>query len=322
MTDGATVNKDLGFKDGTNSTTDDYQYDANGNVTVDNNKGISSILYNLNDLPTKITFTNGTVIDYQYDAKGTKLNQIITAPTKTTRIDYLGSEIYVDGSPFMIQHEEGRLMPPSYRNLFKYKECNSKEGASTNYASGFTLQGINGESYLKLENNSGTSLSSLTLLFGIGQSILTTPGETYKFKVKGFSVGSSLAYLKVTSPQGPVTYVPVSLPVGQANENWVTLEFTVPAGIYEIGCSIEMTTVPNAAAIYVDRIALYKGDWEYQYYLKDHVGSPRVVLGTDNTTVFTAATFETDAASTEENLFLNLQPAYRMTHSSNITPGG
>ena len=44
-----------GFKNGSN-TGNDYVYDANGNMTIDNNKGIRKIVYNHLNLPTAINF--------------------------------------------------------------------------------------------------------------------------------------------------------------------------------------------------------------------------------------------------------------------------
>ena len=43
------------FKDGTNGTGNDYNYDVNGNLTLDHNKAISSITYNHLNLPLVIT---------------------------------------------------------------------------------------------------------------------------------------------------------------------------------------------------------------------------------------------------------------------------
>lgn len=45
------------FKDGTNTGTDDYSYDVNGNLVLDNNKAISNITYNHLNLPSQITVT-------------------------------------------------------------------------------------------------------------------------------------------------------------------------------------------------------------------------------------------------------------------------
>jgi RHS repeat-associated protein len=64
--------------DGTNDSTD-YQYDANGNMTSDENKGISTIKYNHLNLPVAITFLNDankdTKIEYLYDASGKKVGK-------------------------------------------------------------------------------------------------------------------------------------------------------------------------------------------------------------------------------------------------------
>ncbi len=47
------------FTNGT-STSNEYTYDANGNITKDLNKGISNIRYNLLNLPEEVTFTTAT----------------------------------------------------------------------------------------------------------------------------------------------------------------------------------------------------------------------------------------------------------------------
>ncbi len=76
-----------GFIDGTN-TNDDYSYDANGNMQLDLNKGISTpITYNYLNLPELVTRGGGTV-RYIYDAGGRKLAQVVTAGTrgKTNRL--------------------------------------------------------------------------------------------------------------------------------------------------------------------------------------------------------------------------------------------
>jgi RHS repeat-associated protein len=94
------------FKDGTNSG-DDYSYDANGNLLLDNNKSISSISYNYLNLPSGITVTSKGTISYIYDAAGNKLNKVTTDNTiagkaVTTTTTYIGPFIY-----------ESRLTSPS-----------------------------------------------------------------------------------------------------------------------------------------------------------------------------------------------------------------
>ena len=83
-----------GFKDGTN-TNDDYTYDTNGNLVTDQNKGITAIVYNHLNLPTKITFgTSGNIV-YIYNAAGQKLEKIVTQGTAVTNTNYLGGYQYL-----------------------------------------------------------------------------------------------------------------------------------------------------------------------------------------------------------------------------------
>ncbi|MCX6318027.1 MAG: DUF6443 domain-containing protein [Bacteroidetes bacterium] len=53
----------------------DYTYDANGNMVMDNNKGISSITYNHLNLPSVITVLGKGTIIYNYDAGGNKIQK-------------------------------------------------------------------------------------------------------------------------------------------------------------------------------------------------------------------------------------------------------
>jgi len=55
----------------------DYQYDGNGNLTQDANKGITSISYTYQNLPAAISFGSKGQIYYDYDAEGTRLRKRI-----------------------------------------------------------------------------------------------------------------------------------------------------------------------------------------------------------------------------------------------------
>jgi len=114
------------FKDGTNTGTDDYNYDLNGNLTLDNNKAISSITYNYLNLPSVITVTGKGTITYTYDAGGTKLKKVtydnsVAGKTISTTTNYIAGAVYqskitspsdpgdyTDRLQF-IGHEEGRI---------------------------------------------------------------------------------------------------------------------------------------------------------------------------------------------------------------------
>lgn len=96
------------FKDGTN-TGDDYAYDANGSMTLDNNKNINSITYNHLNLPQTITVTGKGTIEYIYDAGGNKLQKKVTEGTTVTTTDYLSGFVYRNDTLQFTGHEEGRI---------------------------------------------------------------------------------------------------------------------------------------------------------------------------------------------------------------------
>jgi RHS repeat-associated protein len=89
----------------------DYNYDDNGNLTLDKNKDITSITYNHLNLPQTITVANKDSIEYVYDASGTKLKKVVHEtgrPDKTTL--YLFG-IYENDTLQFLPMEEGRIRP-------------------------------------------------------------------------------------------------------------------------------------------------------------------------------------------------------------------
>ncbi|MGV0753977.1 DUF6443 domain-containing protein [Empedobacter brevis] len=60
-----------------NDVRNDYNYDPNGNLIQDLNKGITKISYNFLNLPTEVLWGNGDKISYIYDANGVKLAKYV-----------------------------------------------------------------------------------------------------------------------------------------------------------------------------------------------------------------------------------------------------
>ncbi|WP_312315018.1 DUF6443 domain-containing protein [Empedobacter brevis] len=60
-----------------NDARNDYNYDPNGNLIQDLNKGITKISYNSLNLPTEVLWGNGDKISYAYDASGVKLAKYV-----------------------------------------------------------------------------------------------------------------------------------------------------------------------------------------------------------------------------------------------------
>nr|WP_315176519.1 DUF6443 domain-containing protein [uncultured Flavobacterium sp.] len=113
------------FKDSATNTVDDYAYDANGNMTKDNNKNITAITYNHLNLPTKIIFTTAGNIEYLYSATGQKLQKIVRASgVSPVTTDYLGGYQYSNNALKFFPTAEGYVEPvgSSYKYVYQYKD--------------------------------------------------------------------------------------------------------------------------------------------------------------------------------------------------------
>lgn len=100
------------FKDGVNSA-NDYDYDVNGNLKLDENKAISNITYNHLNLPSLITIPGKGTIAYVYDALGNKLKKITVdntvSPANTTTVLYMNGLVYENNVLQFAGMEEGRI---------------------------------------------------------------------------------------------------------------------------------------------------------------------------------------------------------------------
>jgi RHS repeat-associated protein len=99
-------NGDFEFKDNVKQA-GEYTYDANGNLMKDLNKGISSIQYNILNLPSVVTFSDGSTITCTYAADGTKLHTGHTAGGTTTLTYYCGNVIYEGTTAKLLLEGEG-----------------------------------------------------------------------------------------------------------------------------------------------------------------------------------------------------------------------
>jgi RHS repeat-associated protein len=112
------TNSKLGdFKEVNNNTSQDYSYDINGNLTVDNNKAITSITYNYLNLPEIIQINGKGSVQYWYDAAGNKLKKQVVDwtvnPSKVVNTLYINGFTYQNDTLQFIGHDEGRVRPIS-----------------------------------------------------------------------------------------------------------------------------------------------------------------------------------------------------------------
>lgn len=196
----------VGFVDG-NNFYDDYAYDRNGNMTVDNNKGIT-VAYNILNLPRSVSKKDQGTIQYYYDATGRKLSRVLRdvsgAQKKAT--DYHGDFIYENDTLKFATTEEGRVVmtdEPEYqyhlkdhlgnvRMTFTTKE--SKHLSTTGFETAsadflYYNEAVKVNSELFDHTKSGGTHYSARLngssgeRTGIAKSISVMPGDTVKMEV-------------------------------------------------------------------------------------------------------------------------------------------
>ena len=117
----------LGFVD-LSASGDEYGYDANGNLTRDDNKGITSIVYNYLNLPVEIHFDNtgNNKILYLYDADGTKLRKrVYMNGNLVNEMDYTSGALYtatMGGAPKLqyLATSEGRVVKDKTGYSYQY----------------------------------------------------------------------------------------------------------------------------------------------------------------------------------------------------------
>jgi RHS repeat-associated protein len=94
-----------------NKTGNDFSYDANGNITKDLDKEITSITYDLLNMPARIVWANGERAEFTYDAGGRKweTKYFNAANVLIHDYKYRGAFNYYNNRLDAIAHEEGRL---------------------------------------------------------------------------------------------------------------------------------------------------------------------------------------------------------------------
>lgn len=202
-----------GFADGVN-TSDDYSYDANGSLSLDRNKNITSITYNHLNLPEKVTKTTGEYVKNTYDATGRKLSQGIYKAngTLSKKTDYSGELFYENDTLKFINHEEGRIImmdtDPEYqyhlkdhlgnvRLTFTAKQIIEQAKATLEPANAPAEQGeilryqnarLVQSSLFDHTNGAATGYSArlsgrANEVYGLAKSLSVMPGDTIKMEV-------------------------------------------------------------------------------------------------------------------------------------------
>ena len=103
-------------------TDPEYDYDANGNMIEDENKGITAVTYNILNLPSKVDFGSGDYIEYLYDAAGVKLQKKVYHNSSLSKtVDYLGGVQYEDDVLQFLTTGEGRVLYDNTGDTYTYQ---------------------------------------------------------------------------------------------------------------------------------------------------------------------------------------------------------
>ncbi|MEZ5199153.1 MAG: RHS repeat-associated core domain-containing protein [Bacteroidales bacterium] len=105
------------FRDNNSTGSNEYQYDANGNMVSDANKGIT-VTYNQLNLPEIVDFGNNNKIMYLYTSTGKRIKKSMVTGPATLVQHYAGNIVYKENELELIQTSEGRV---------------KKEGTNFNY---------------------------------------------------------------------------------------------------------------------------------------------------------------------------------------------
>ena len=236
-----------------------------------------------------------------------------------SKTDYDGAFVYLNNELLIIHQPEGRIVPPAYDNLIANKEADGTAGFNASGNVTVSNESITSQNYVKVICNQTTGNPGI---FPIGNTYAVQPGEKYSFSILGFRQTNANAYLKVTDGNNNmVVWTGALLNQGAANENIVTTEFIVPPGITQIKIGVLWSNPALNETFYINRVALYKVDWEYQYYLADHLGNNRVILQTNPAMRTHTATMESENHQNENYKWINLDPN-RYAVGGNVTPGG
>ncbi len=170
VTDGTGTNyTGFGFRNLTGTTTGNYTYDVNGNLTADPYKGLT-INYNVLNRTDKITVTTSTgrYINYTYDAGGTLIRkQAYDNNVLGTTTDYVDGFVYLNGVISYFAMPEGRVR-------------NTGSGTTVTLKQEFIITDQQGNARISFEDN-GSAVAVVrqeNSYYGFGLTLANSPVAT------------------------------------------------------------------------------------------------------------------------------------------------
>lgn len=157
---------------------------------------------------------------------------------------------------FSLQNYFVTLTATPETNLITNSRANTLFGFSPNNA-GLSIVNQSGSTYLKVL---GTVSSLSTGVYPIEGNQTVVPGTTYKFRVKGYRSSANTVSLLVknVTANTNISWATVNLPQGSANEAWVEVSFTVPAGCTSLAVGVQWNSTVINDSFYINDVMLYQ----------------------------------------------------------------
>ncbi len=180
------------------STSSEYAHNNDGSMTRDDNKGISSITYNMLGKPQVVNFTSGIKVEYVYDASGAKLAmKTWEGATLKSNTNYTGGFVYEGSTPVLsyFSSPEGRVVKNG--SSYEYQYSISDHQGNTRVV--FTSTPASPQSHLAdMEATTNSNFSNYTNRVNFNLMDNTDPGSDgtdYSQKLYGNS-GSQVGVAK------------------------------------------------------------------------------------------------------------------------------
>lgn len=173
-----------GFNNGNSGSGNDFTYDVNGNLTTDQNKGMS-IVYNELGKAQQITFADGRVINYTFDAAGSKLKMAVTANGTTTTTDYTGGFVYENNVLKFFGSPDGRIVKNGSTFEYQYSIADHQGNTRVVFSSAavtLTTSTANFETTTNTNFQNHTNRVNFELM---DHTDVTTDGVDYSQKLTG-----------------------------------------------------------------------------------------------------------------------------------------
>jgi RHS repeat-associated protein len=141
-----------GFVNGSSAAIE-YEYNTDGSLTSDKNKGAESITYNALGKPQQVSFNNGSSLAYSYDASGNKLRMSATEGAVTTITDYVNGFVYTNGNLNFFGSPEGRVVKNGSNLEYQYSIVDHQGNTRVVFSSAATAPVVYNATYEDLASD-------------------------------------------------------------------------------------------------------------------------------------------------------------------------